>query len=251
MNWRNPGRWRDGVVGTALVLGVAACTWQGLKPDDSSTGHLYISGETAHVDDARLAAIAAPYLEASFFDVDIEGLQAELSRQPWLTEVSVSRHWPDGVAVHIAEHQPVALWGDAGVLAADGHVFRPHPETRPSDLVQLDGPDSAGRQVYEQYQKLSDMVAGEGVRIAALRKDARGSWTAVLDNGLVLRLGRDAVAERMHRFVDYALARSQAREALATAGYVDLRYSDGFAVGGKRADQTTGQEQEKVNEQAA
>lgn len=251
MNGHNLSRWRDGVLGTLLVLSVAACTWQGLKPDGASTGHLYISGDTAHVEDARLAAIAAPYLQTSFFDVDIQGLQAELLRQPWLTDVSVSRHWPDGVVVHVAEHEPVALWGKAGVLAADGHVFRPHPGSRPTDLVQLDGPDSAGRKTYEQYQRLSNILAGEGVRIRALRQDARGSWTAALDNGLVLRLGRDSIVERMHRFVDYALARNQAREALESAGYVDLRYSDGFAVGGERADNAAGQQQEKMNEQAA
>ena len=36
---------------------------------------------------------------------------------PWLADVSVSRHWPDGVVVRITEHRPVALWGEDGVLA--------------------------------------------------------------------------------------------------------------------------------------
>ncbi|MES1926119.1 cell division protein FtsQ/DivIB [Salinisphaera sp. T31B1] len=242
-------RWRDGLLGALLLFGVAACTWQGIKPDDQRTGHLYISGTSSHVSDEQIAHVAAPYMNSPFFDVDLKGLQAELARQPWLAEVEVSRHWPDGVAVHITEQRPVALWGDEAVLGANGRVFVPDAASRPTGLVALDGPPTAGLKVYEQYRHLSELLAGHDTRIARLTLDARGSWTATLDDGLQLRLGRDDLDERMHRFVDYALARTQARDALAGAGYVDLRYSDGFAVGGTRA--ATPKDQEKVNEQAA
>lgn len=242
-------RWRDLLLGGLLLFGVAACTWQGLKPDGQRTGHLYISGDSAHVSDAEIARIAMPYMTSAFFDVDIKALQAEVEREPWLAEVDVSRHWPDGVAVHVADHVPVALWGDEGVLGANGRVFVPGAGSRPADLVALDGPPTAGLKVYQQYRELSDALGGHDAHIARLSLDARGSWTATLTDGLELRLGRDKLDERMQRFVDYALDDSQARDALADAGYVDLRYSDGFAVGGTRA--VTQQNQEKVNEQAA
>jgi cell division protein FtsQ len=89
------------------------------------------------------------------------------------------------------------------------------------------------------------------VTIAALAVDARGAWTATLADGLQLRLGRTDVEQRMRRFVDFALARPAAKKALATAGYVDLRYSDGFAVGGSRATHPAKTHQEKMDEQTA
>ena len=64
-------------------------------------------------------------------------------------------------------------------------------------------------------------------------------------------MGRDGTEARLRRFVEYALGRAEARRALANAGYVDLRYSDGFAVGGTRPAPETGNDQEKVDEQAA
>ncbi|MES1928290.1 cell division protein FtsQ [Salinisphaera dokdonensis CL-ES53] len=248
MNWRDPRRWRDVVLGAGLLMGVAACTWQGIKPEGEATRHLYISGDSAHVSDDRIAAIASPYLDASFFDVDLEGLQSELSNLAWLREVKVSRHWPDGVVVRVSEHEPVALWGDQGLLARDGQVFVPTTGTRPDDLVQLDGPETAGLKVYEQYQALSKTLAGHDVALASLTLDARGSWTAQLADGLELRLGRDELDARVQRFVRYALGDAQARDKLVDAGYVDLRYSDGFAVGGTRAATA---DQEKGDEQAA
>lgn len=243
--------WRDLLLGGALLFGVAACTWQGIKPDGSGPRRLYISGSAPHVSDRRIAEIAAPYLKASFFDVDLEQLQAKLAGQPWLTGIAVSRHWPDGVIVHVAEHKAVALWGPKAVLAADGAVFTPSAKTRPSGLIHLHGPDNSGLKVYQEYQDLSAILAGHGVRLSALDLDARGSWTATLADGLQLRLGRRDLDQRMHRFVDFALSRPKARKALATAGYVDLRYSDGFAVGGSRSANPSDTDQEKVDEQAA
>lgn len=244
MKWFEAKRLRDAGLGAVLVMGVAACTWQGIKPDETGPRRLYISGQSAHVSDQEIAKIAAPYLKASFFDVDIDALQKRLAAQPWLTDVNVSRHWPDGVIVHLAEHQAVAAWGHDGLLGADGKVFV--PGHRPSGLIQLDGPEASGLKVYKQYQQLSGILAGHGVQLAALSLDKRGAWTARLDNGLELRLGREQLDQRMKRFVDFALARTAAQRALASAGYVDLRYSDGFAVGGSRTNSATAAHQEKM-----
>lgn len=244
MKWLDSRRLRDVVLGSVLVMGVAACTWQGIKPDQTAPRRLYISGKSAHVSDRQIASIAAPYLKTSFFDVDIAALQKKLASQPWLADVNVSRRWPDGVLVHVDEHKPVAYWGTNGVLGADGKVFV--PDTRPEGLVQLDGPTASGQKVYEQYQQLSGILAGHGVHLASLSLDKRGAWNARLDNGLELRLGRDQLAERMRRFVNFALEKSAAQQALASAGYVDLRYSDGFAVGGSRTAAIAPAHQEKT-----
>ncbi|AWN16527.1 cell division protein FtsQ/DivIB [Salinisphaera sp. LB1] len=244
MKWINARRLRDGALGAIVLLGVAACTWQGIKPDNAGPRRLYISGKSAHVSDQQIAQMAAPYLKASFFDVDTAALKARIASRPWLTDVRVSRHWPDGVVVHVADHKPVAAWGDKSVLAADGQVFT--PDTRPQGLIQLNGPAKDSAKVYAQYRHLSGILAGHGVHLASLELKASGDWQARLDDGLELRLGRDQLAARMQRFVRFALARPRARRALAGAGYVDLRYSDGFAVGGSRHETASASHEESV-----
>lgn len=232
MSWFNTRRLRYGAIGTILLLGVAACTWQGIKPDDSGQKRLYISGHSAHVSDKQIARVAAPYLEAPLHKLDIDALKQQLASLPWLTDVRVSRHWPDGVVVHIADHKAVADWGKNDVLAADGQIFT--PDERPSGLVELDGPRKDASKVYAQYRRLSGILSGHGVHLVSLELNARGGWCARLNDGLTLRLGRGHLVRRMKRFVRYALVRPTARRAMAKAGYVDLRYSDGFAVGGSR-----------------
>src|SRR5699024_329974 len=189
---------------------------------------LYVIGTLENGSSDRIARTAAPYLGVPFFDIDIEHMAAAIRELPWLANVSIDRHWPDGVVVRVTEHEPIALWGDDGVLAGDFSVVAPVASGAFPALPRLAGPEGTGQRVYTRFRDMNRQLArASDLRIAALTLDARGSWSATLADGLVLRFGRDHLAARLQRFVDYALAR--ARPALTSAGYVDLRYSDGFA----------------------
>src|SRR5699024_4121066 len=239
-------RIRELLIGVLLLSGVAACTWSSIQPDGAVASRLYVIGTLEHGSSARVAQAAAPYLGVPFFDIDIEEMAAAIRKLPWLATVSIDRHWPDGVVVRVTEHKPIARWGDDSVLTADFTVITPADTDALPKLPRLAGPRSTGKRVYMRFREMNRQLAQTSdVRIAALTLDARGSWSATLANGLVLRFGRDHLAARLQRFVDYALAR--VRTALVGAGYVDLRYSDGFAVGGTRAAAA----QEKGNEQKA
>ena len=59
--------------------------------------------------------------------------------------------------------------------------------------------------------------------------DERGAWSLLLGGGQEIRLGRRDVDERLLRFFD-VVAPALAPE-LPRVRYVDLRYTNGFAVG--------------------
>lgn len=234
-----------GVAGAGLVLGVAACAWQELYRQEDGPRRLYLEGDFAHVDDRAILAAASPYLEADFFELDMDGLREAVAAEPWVAAVQVRRRWPDGVVVRVREHRPVALWGEEAILAADGTIFEPAAGERPAGLPRLSGPEGSQRRLWARLTALRAIAAPAGYEIARLRMDPRGAWEAVLDNGLTLRLGRGNVEPRLRHFVEYAVPALGGR--LAEAGYVDLRYGDGFAVGGQR----TVPVEEEENEQAA
>ena len=68
-----------------------------------------------------------------------------------------------------------------------------------------------------------------GLRVSAMRLDARGAWTLELVDGLEVRFGRRQVDERIQRFLDVAAGVVQPR--VAEIHYVDMRYSNGFSIG--------------------
>lgn len=234
------------MAGTALVLGAAACTWQGLRHhQDDGARRLYIAGALDQVSDRAIVAAARPHLQDAFFELDLDAIREAIAAEPWLASVSVHRRWPDGVVVRVREHRPVALWGEDAVLASDGTLFTPRGGERPAGLPVLSGPAGSQARLQARLAGLQEAVAPAGRTIVRLSMDPRGAWQAVLDDGLTLRLGRTDIETRASRFARYAAP--SLGERLQDAGYVDLRYGDGFAVGGKR--NVTVEETE--NEQAA
>ena len=67
------------------------------------------------------------------------------------------------------------------------------------------------------------------MRLTALSLDARGAWELRLDNGVTVRFGRRQVDERFERFLTVAL--HMICQRAADIAYVDMRYTNGFAVG--------------------
>ena len=85
----------------------------------------------------------------------------------------------------------------------------------------------------QRYFAMRDRLLEMGMRITALRLDARGAWELDLDNGVTVRLGRQQLDERFNTFVATA-ARIVAQRATDIA-YVDMRYANGFAIGWRSA----------------
>ena len=72
-------------------------------------------------------------------------------------------------------------------------------------------------------------MAEAGLRLTAMRLDARGAWELDLANGVIVRLGRRQVDERFEKFITAALKLvTQRGDDIA---YIDMRYTNGFAIG--------------------
>ncbi len=110
-----------------------------------------------------------------------------------------------------------------------GDRFASNTHFVPPELPQLSGPNGSAAEVVRRFLALQVGVVEAGLRLAALRLDARGAWELQLDNGVVVRIGRKQVEERCARFLAGALRMISQRAA--DIAYVDMRYSNGFAIG--------------------
>ena len=165
--------------------------------------------------------------------VDLGRVRAALQLLPWVDTVSVQRNWPRGLAVTIGEQVAAARWGDNGLLNTRGDLFAHDATHILLELPRLSGPDGTQVSVVQRYFTMRDRLLEVGMRITALRLDARGAWELDLDNGVTVRLGRQRLDERFSTFVATA-ARIVAQRATDIA-YVDMRYASGFAIGWRSA----------------
>jgi cell division protein FtsQ len=141
----------------------------------------------------------------------------------------VQRAWPRGLRVVVTEQVPAARWGENGLLNTRGELFITGARHIPLELPRLSGPEGTETTVARRYLAAQGRLVEAGMRLAALRLDARGAWELDLDNGVTVRLGRKQVDERFDTFIRTAL-KIVAQRATDIA-YIDMRYANGFAVG--------------------
>ncbi|GMU69691.1 MAG: cell division protein FtsQ/DivIB [Steroidobacteraceae bacterium] len=148
---------------------------------------------------------------------------------PWLDSASVQRAWPRGLRVHVTEQVAAARWGANGLLNTRGELFISETRHIPPELPQLSGPVGSEHDVATRYLAARGRLMEAGMRLTAMRLDERGAWEFDLDNGITVRLGRRDVDARFERFMAAALPLVTERAGDIT--YLDMRYSNGYAIG--------------------
>jgi cell division protein FtsQ len=232
--WRLPALpalpWPRIGLGAAAGAALLLFGWLLLRLLDQPIERVTVAGSFQRITAPEVEkAVRAELRGAGLVSVDLARVSRALRRLPWVDGASVQRSWPRGLAVRVVEQVAVARWNAADLLNARGERFLAAARFVPPELPQLSGPEGTEAEVVAHYLAAQGRVVEAGMHLAALRLDARGAWELTLDNGVRVRLGRQRYDERFERFASAAL-RLVAQRA-ADIDYVDMRYTNGFAVG--------------------
>ncbi len=186
-----------------------------------------LSAAPQQVDAAEVLRVLRNEVQGNLFTVDIERLRQSLGKLPWVRNVSIRREFPDSLEVQLEEYQALAHWNDNALVNRQGEVFVAESGMPMPDFV---GQDGTAAEVTRLYAQFSQQLAPLDLQVTSLVLSPRHAWQLRLSNGMVLELGHEDMQQRLARFVEaypYSLAAIQNR-----VKYVDLRYSNGFAVTG-------------------
>lgn len=183
-------------------------------------------GELSHLRQEDLRAAVLPNVGGGLLGSDVLSIRHSLEALAWVQEASVRRVWPDTLDVHIVEQHPIAQWGEGALLNAQARVFR--PRQLPDGLPVLAGPPSSAERVLTRFQTIRALLQPVGIEVSGLRLDERRAWTVLLENGGLIRLGRQDTQERLARFIAaWPQVEASPEQTLSVA---DLRYPNGFAL---------------------
>ena len=221
--WRSYAR-RAALIG--LVAGALAALAWGL---DRPVRVISMDGSFQRVSPGQIEKAVAPFAHSGFMSADLDALERAVEALPWVDHAQVQRRWPNSLHVTVVEQIAAARWGESGLLNTRGELFVRQAAHVPAELPRLSGPEGTESQVAERYLATEGRMQEAGMRIAALRLDERGAWEMDLDSGVTVRLGRLQVDERIDRFI--RTASQVIAHRLTDISYVDMRYSNGFAIG--------------------
>ncbi|NIF58657.1 cell division protein FtsQ [Enterobacter sp. Ap-916] len=195
---------------------------------------LVVTGERHYTrnDDIRqsILALGPP---GTFMTQDVNIIQQQIERLPWIKQASVRKQWPDELKIHLVEYVPIARWNDQHMVDAEGNSFSvPAERTSKQTLPMLSGPEGSENEVLQGYRDMGVVLAKDKFTLKQAAMTARRSWQLTLNNGIKLNLGRGDTMKRLDRFVElYPVLQQQAQADNKRISYVDLRYDSGAAVG--------------------
>ena len=210
----------------AVTLTAAAVLWAFDQPIETVS----VAGRFQRVAPVDVERVVKSQVHGEgLLSVNLAAVRRAIHTLPWVDAVSVQRAWPRGLDVLVIEQTAAARWGERGLLNTRGELFATDERHIPPELAQLEGPPGKESLVAQRYLATEGRLMQAGLRLTAMRLDARGAWEFDLANGVTVRLGRRQVDERFEKFMSTALKLvTQRGEDIA---YVDMRYTNGFAIG--------------------
>lgn len=217
-------------IGAAVlaVLGIAGFLLVGAL--DQNISQVYVTGRFQRVSPGEVEqAVKARVRDVGLVSVDLGAVQRAVEQLPWVDTATVERQWPHALKIRVTEQVAAARWGANGLLNTRGELFISESRHIPPELPRLSGPRGTESEVAARYLAAQGQLIEAGMRLTAVRLDERGSWEFDLDNGITVRLGRRQIDERFARFV--AAAVGQISSHANDINYIDMRYTNGFAIG--------------------
>lgn len=218
------------LIGAILLILVAT-----FQDDDSpvtwfAIQKIEIEGDLNYVTEAELETHYSELLGESLLSLSVADA-LNLARSPeWVESAEVRKVWPNILQVLVHEYKPLAYWRDRQLISTSSVVIRPK-QIPDLPLPRLYGPDGTSDVVLEQFGLVSQVLAATSLRIFTLTLEPRGAWNVTFTNGVVVKLGREEVLERLQRFI--AVYKSDLSGRIDQITSVDARYPHGVAVGWK------------------
>jgi cell division protein FtsQ len=221
--------WRSNLRRAAFLLLFGGCLSALAWSLDRPVRVISIDGSFQRVSPGQIEQAVAPFARLGFMSADLGDIQRAVEALPWVDHARIARQWPQGLHVTVTEQTAAARWGEAGLLNTRGELFVRAAAHVPAELPRLSGPEGTETEVAQRYLSAQGRMVEAGMRIAAMRVDERGAWEMDLDSGITVRLGRRDVDERIDRFIRATSPVIAHRQT--EINYVDMRYSNGFAIG--------------------
>ena len=243
-------RWSIGAIGliALLVLGVIGSRLA-QDPTRFPVSNVDILGTVDYEDRAALISEVEQFTGAGFYSLDIDSVREAVDSLPWVANARVSRVWPSRIEVRVEEHEPTARWNEDSLISKRLELFSP-PQLQLdnpryvqwyevfSTLPQITGAPGRHGVLLDTFRDYEARLARFNVTLDALREDRRGSQTLELSNQVTVRLGYEQRELRFNRFIDVFSrlagkpANSEGSDSERGPTTFDMRYSNGFALGG-------------------
>lgn len=164
----------------------------------------------------------------SLVSLDVDDARRRVAALPWVASVEIRKIYPKTILLNIKERQPFGIWqhgSDLSLIEENGSVIAPLRDNKFANLPLFVGRDaeSEARDVMAEFAGVPQIAA----RVKAYVRISDRRWDLHLDNGVVVKLPEDDVADALQRLMRMENEQQLLERDIAA---VDLRLPDRMSV---------------------
>lgn len=163
------------------------------------------------------------YINKPLLTISLEELAQQIELLPGIAKVHIQRIAnKQSLLIELFEHKPLAQWKAGGMVDIYGQIYFGYHDR---ELPIFHAPSVRAVEITEFYDSVTKILAKDD--IAQVELSDQGEWRLFLQNGIILRLGKDKPLTKLRTYVknsDALISR------FATLHAVDLRYDKGFSI---------------------
>ena len=192
---------------------------------------VHIEGLFVFVSKKQIEEAINEEMGENFVDVDIRKLKRRIEQNPWVESVSIRRVWPESLELVIYEQQPIARWGDRGIINKHGVLIDVDDNHTLSYLPEFFGKREDSNRIARWFLTSQSVFESMDLYIQGIAIDSKGEWTFLLNDNVELLLGRGEKKEKIERFLD--VYSNHLASDFDNVKKIDLRYVRALAVSWK------------------
>lgn len=226
INWN-----KNWVLGLLVFAVVAAVPFMLPNEQWLPIEKINLSGDFRQLDINTIGNQLEAYQGNSFLSVDIQAIQKNVARQPWVKSVSVRRIWPNQLQVTFQEKVAVARWDKNHLLSNQAVIFKADSRAF-NHLPLINGYSGQTQALLQRFGEMQKSFARHGISISEMREDSKGALSLVMNKQLRVRLGSEKNDVKIRNFL--AVYQQQIKPRANNIKHIDFRYSNGFAIGWRK-----------------
>ena len=193
---------------------------------------LKLSGQLDYIAPIEIQSNIEDLLHSNLWTISVSKVKDRLYEHPWVQQVFIKKLWPDVLKVDIVQHSPVAKWNDNFFLTFTGKMLpltNYYGGKKDLKLPEFYGQSGQENLVVETYLILLEKLAPLGLFISKIELMSDQGIQITLNNNITLKLGTFDLLDRINRFI--VVYKKKLRPIISDISYIDLRYTNGVAVG--------------------
>ncbi len=171
------------------------------------------------------------------FDSDVD-IKDEFFSKSWISMIKTTQNFNKELLIEVEEHKPIAELNEGRFFTQEGKIIHPSNKVKQLDLMTLIGADADIPLLLDFSISLQEILNLKGISVVEFKhigsdfleaKDHLGTKYSFTKGDFRVQL------ERLEEFILFELNSG----SIDDIRYIDLRYKNAIAVGGKNMEKST------------